>query len=292
MDTPQIVTVRLDELKPHSSYARHDLSFPAQQMAGLEALGDLAFLEPIVIRKDRTVISGYERWQLARQQCRATILCIEYDLTEEESIRRLVQSLKPDKGQNAYTRVIVTLESEPFLQEKAQANMRAGGRYKGSSNSTGIHRLDVRSEMAAIAGVSTGNVTKVKQLRKTAVEAVEQAVRHGEISIHKAWLWSFESPERQLEHLRQHRLENDVKKKAKILVSHHQATLDKSLLDPRFFTMPQFDQLMTSLAESSANDPTVLGTTVIATLDIPGQGIFITRDLVEAARHIREDSDK
>src|SRR4051794_18540612 len=106
MGIGQIVTVRVDELRPHPSYTRHHIAVPASQMSVLEALGDFAFREPVVITKDRMVIDGYARWRLARQQGRVTIVCIEYDLTEEESIRWLVQSRRPHKGQNAYTRII------------------------------------------------------------------------------------------------------------------------------------------------------------------------------------------
>ncbi|HEY7097400.1 MAG TPA: hypothetical protein VH437_11790 [Terriglobales bacterium] len=250
-------------------------------MSVLEALGDLAFREPIVITKDRVVIDGYARWQLARQQGRTTIVCIEYDLTEEESIQWLVQSRRPNKGQNAYTRIILALDSEPYLQERARQNLRTGTSRKGSSNLTKIQRIDVRSEVAAIAGVADGSVTKVKQLRKTAVPAVEQAVRDGEISIHRAWLWSYEVPERQLEYLRLHRLESEIKKKAKILVTQHQTKLDKSSLDPRFFTMPELVEFVDSFSESFAKNSSAFGAPLIATLNIDGQGIFITRDLVE-----------
>ena len=58
--------------------------------------------------------------------------------------------------------------------------------------------MDGRSEIAAVADVSTGNVTKVRQLRRKAHATIEQALRAGEISIHKAWQWSDESPKKQL----------------------------------------------------------------------------------------------
>src|SRR4051794_37892778 len=110
MGTGQIVTVRVEDLRPHPSYARNHLSVPALQMSVLEALGDFAFREPIVITTNRIVIDGYARWQLARQHGRTTIVCIEYDLTEEESIRWLVQSRRPNKGKNPYTRIILALD--------------------------------------------------------------------------------------------------------------------------------------------------------------------------------------
>jgi len=284
MATCEIVTVRIDELRSHPSYALHHVAVPAAQISVLSSLGEFAFREPIVITRDRIVVDGYARLHLARQQGRGTIVCLKYDLTEEEALRWLVQSRRPSRGLNAYMRIILALDSEPYLREKARENLRAGGRSKGSSNLTESNRIDVRSEVAAIAGVSTGNVTKVKQLRKTAEAALEQAVRDGEISIHRAWLWSYESPERQLELLRLRRLEVGVKKKTKILISQHNAKHEDAGRDPRFFTMPQLAQLVESLSATTEKNPSALGAAVIAILNIPGQGIFITRDLVDMVR--------
>jgi hypothetical protein len=47
-------------------------------------------------------------------------------------------------------------------------NWLAGGQNKGSSKLTEAERLDVRREIAAAAGVSVGNVSKVKRLKVTA----------------------------------------------------------------------------------------------------------------------------
>jgi len=58
-----------------------------------------------------------------------------------------------------------------------------------SSNLAEADRLDVRSEIAAAACVSTGNVGKVKQLVLAAHPDVLEALRAGEVSIHKASVW-------------------------------------------------------------------------------------------------------
>jgi hypothetical protein len=58
-------------------------------------------------------------------------------------------------------------------------------RTKNASNLTEGKRLDVRLEVAAAAGASTGKVTKAAKVRRMADPTVEQAVRAGQISIHK-----------------------------------------------------------------------------------------------------------
>src|SRR5450432_4016125 len=186
----QLVTRHLDELRPHPSYARHQFSVSASQLSMLGDLGRMAFREPIIKTRNGIIVDGYARWELARRQGRQTILCLEYDLTDEEALHWLIQSHRPLRGLNSYSRVLLALDLEPSLQERARANQQAGGQTKGSSNLTEAQRLDVRSEIAAVAGVSTGNVTKAKQLRETAHPRVELAIRTGEISIHKGWQWS------------------------------------------------------------------------------------------------------
>jgi hypothetical protein len=81
---------------------------------------------------------------------------------------------------------MLALDLESLFQEKARSNQRLGGQYKGSSNLTETDKLDVRSQIAAAAGVSVGNVSKVKQLEAAAHSELLQALHSGEVSIHRA----------------------------------------------------------------------------------------------------------
>ena len=217
----QFVTCRLDELSPHPSYARNGLTVPASQLSALAERGDCAFPEPLVITQDRTILDGYARFELARLRGRATLPCIAYQLTESEALHWLLQKHRRSNGLSDFNRILLALELEPWFKEKARSNQQAGGRNKGSSKLTEAGRLDVRSEIAAAAGVSVGNVTKVKQLTITAHSEVLQALRSREISIHRAWGWSKMPPDKQREELRFHQSERGVKKTIRTLVSRH-----------------------------------------------------------------------
>lgn len=122
------------------------------------------------------------------------------------------------------------------------------------------------------------------QLRKTAEAAIEQAVRDGEISIHRAWLWSYDSPQRQLENLRLRRLETGLKAKAKTVVAQHQSQTQGLPRDPRFFTLPELAKLVALLSGETSDTSSTLRAAFIATVDVPGVGIFISRDLVEGVK--------
>lgn len=287
-----LVVCRLDELQPHASYVRHRLSVSALQLSNLIAISDLAFREPTVITRDHKIIDGYARLELARRQGRIEISCLRYDLSEQESLHWLIQSHLPSPGLLAYSRILLALDLEPFLEERAWANQQAGGRHKLSSNLTEAKALDVRSKIAEIAAVSTGNVTKVKQLMEKAHGAIEQALREGEISIHRAWQWSQQSPTKQLENLRLLRIERGIKKKAEALVREHGGPLLRSGSDPVPFTQPDVINLVNCLSTMSQHEPSAFEAVALRTVDVPGNGIYVTQELVRITRPPQEEVNK
>jgi len=80
------ISCRVDELHPHPAYVRHHLLAATARLSALAERGDLAFHDPLVITRNRTIIDGYCRWELARRERRTAVTCIEYDLTEEEAL--------------------------------------------------------------------------------------------------------------------------------------------------------------------------------------------------------------
>jgi hypothetical protein len=217
----QLVVCLVDELRHHPSYSRHHLVVPPSHLSALAELDDLVFLEPVVITRDRIIIDGYARRELARLKKRLTLPCIEYELTEAEALHWLLQKHRRSKGLNDYNRIQLALELEPWFRRRAQANQRFGGQSKGTSNLTEADRLDVRSEIAAAAGVSAGNVTKVKSLTVNAASEVLQALRSGDLSIHRASLWMKETQQKQCDMLRSHQSERGIRKTIRALISRH-----------------------------------------------------------------------
>ena len=217
----RLVTRGVDEIHPHPSYLRHHLTVPASQLSALAERGDLAFREPLVITRNGVIVDGYARLELARLQGRQTLTCIEYELTEEEALQWLLQRHLRSTGMNAYSRLLMALDLKPGFKEMARSNQRAGGQNKGSSKLTEADRVDVRTEIAAKAGVSVGNVSKVKQLLMTAQSELLLALSSGEISIHRAWLWRKLSAEQQREGLRQYRITKLIRHTNRNLISRH-----------------------------------------------------------------------
>ncbi len=164
----RLVTCNIADLLPHPAYVRHRLAVPAIQMSALADQGESAFREPLVITRDRIVVDGYARLELARLKNRPTLPCIEYELTEDAALGWLLLRHCRSKGLNDFCRISLAFELEPHFKEQALSNQRRGGRLKALSNLTEDAAVDVRRKIADLASVSVGNVTKVKQLIKSA----------------------------------------------------------------------------------------------------------------------------
>jgi hypothetical protein len=265
------VICRLGELRPHPSYSHHRLTVPVSKLSALAEQGDLAFREPLVITRESIVIDGYARIDLARRQGRPTLPCIEYELTEEESLLWLLQRHRRSNGLNDFCRILLALELETCFREKALSNQRLGGQSKASSRLTEAERVDVRKQIAAAAAVSVGNVTKVKQLVGTAHPKVLEALRNGETSIHRAWKWSTESPDQQIEAFRTYRNKKGVNKAIRDLISRH---------GPRNLpTAPDAGSLVRRLSGLSSGECSSVS---VAVIRVQGKMIFVTEELIQS----------
>jgi hypothetical protein len=270
----------VDELHPHPSYVRHHITVSASQLSALIELGDLAFLDPIVITPDRTILDGYGRVKLARSKGRATILCIVYELNEMEALQYLVQKHRRSTVWNAFTRISLALDLELGLDEKARSNQRAGGQNKGSSKLTEAESVDIRSVVARAAGVSTGNVTKVKQIMKTQNSKLEEALRAGQIRIHKAWQWRQLSPEGQLKELELYLSQKGTNKVIRRLIKRHVA---KCLPIPP--NQPSWGDLLKCRPLHETGE---LASIRVVVIDVPDNIAFLTKGALRILGSLEE----
>lgn len=267
----QPVICRLSELRHHASYARLRRTVPVSRLSALAEQGELAFREPLAITRERIVIDGYARWELARLKKLLVLPCVEYDLTEEEALRWLLQKHRRSNGMNDFCRILLARELEPCLKAKALSNQRFGGRMKGSSNLTEAATVDVRKEIAAAAGVSVGNVTKVKQLAGIGHPELLEALRGSEVSIHRAWKWSREAPDQQIEALRAYWAQRGVNKSIRDLIARH-----KQKQTP---TAPELGSLARQLSKL---EPYESNSVRVSVIRAPGKMIFLTEELIQS----------
>jgi hypothetical protein len=280
----RLVVLSVDQLRPHPSYTRHQLSVSASQLTAILALGSLAFLQPIMVTQEGIVLDGYARWELARQQGRKSLLCLEFHLSEEESLRCLVLSHRPSPGFNGYCRSLLALDLEPSLQEKARSNQRIGGQSKGLSNLTEAKKVDVRSEIAGIADVSTGNLTKAKRLVSHADPVIQEAAKSGEIRVHRAWQWSRLSHHHQAKKLEGFRSWKGVGLVSRKLIQKHALTMRPTRLIPP--TLANVLQLL------SPDHMAVLDAIVVSEIDAPGRIAYFTKGAIGVLRSLEEPECK
>lgn len=150
-------------------------------------------------------------------------------------------------------------------------NQGAGGRTKGSSKLTEAERVDVRSEIAAAAGVSLGNVTKVKQVMATTCTELQDALRGGEVSIHRGWLWREMSSENQRRALMLYRGEKGVKRTIRRLISKH---MSKNAVSAESIGFAGLARRLSQLQSPH------LSSVAVAAVDVPGKALFVTEELL------------
>ena len=271
----ELVERPVDTLRPHPTYVRHHLTVPAAQLSALAAEGETVFDEPLQITHDGIVLGDYARLELARLRGRPTLLCISFYLTEEEALHRIIRRHGKANIVNDFTRILLALELEPWLKQSARLNQQVGGLKKGSSNLTEAERLDVRSEIAKLAGVCAANVSKVKKLLGDAKPELLQALREGEVSIHRASGW-LGTPEKQLEQLSLHQNLRGITKTIDFLLQRHRAAEPAS--------NGQFDVRRIGSALAALDDER-RSAVVVHEIQLFGQVLLLSRDLSKALKN-------
>ena len=142
--------------------------------------------EPILITTNGTILAGFGYLRLAVFERRHEIHCIEYLLSEDEALQFILTHHQTRLGWNAFVRICLALTLEPYFQQRALNNMRAGGKYKGWANLPDVQRIEVRQEVANAAAVGARNVTNVKALLKLAHPRLIEALQGGTLTINRA----------------------------------------------------------------------------------------------------------
>jgi hypothetical protein len=278
--SPKLVTRYLDELRPHPSYVGHGLSPSAEQLSALATIGELAFRDPIVTTANGLIVDGYARFELAKRKGRETIVCLEYELSAEEALRWFIQRHRPSEGLGAFNRAVLALDLEPSLQETARANQQWGGQNKGSSSLTEAQTVDVRSKVAADAGVSPGTLDKVRKVVESAAPNIRKAVRAEEISIHMAYQWCRLSAHQQLKELEEYRGRKGSNLTSRRLIQKHAARLAPAQLIPW--------SLGDVLKPFVPNRSPALDSIVVAEIEAPGSIAYLTKDAMRILSSMEE----
>jgi hypothetical protein len=72
--------------------------------------------EPILITTNGTILAGFGFWRLAVFERRHELHCIEYPLSEDESLQFILTYHQTRRGWNDFVRICLALTLEPVLQ--------------------------------------------------------------------------------------------------------------------------------------------------------------------------------
>lgn len=141
---------------------------------------------PILVSSQGTILSGFGRWRSALLHGEPEVQCIEYELGQEDALQFILTNHNSQRGWNAFIRTCLALTLEPHFQRGARDNMRDGGKYKGSADLPTHQHIDVRRQIAEIAGVGARNVSNVKIILAAAHPHLVTALANGTLTINKA----------------------------------------------------------------------------------------------------------
>jgi len=223
-----------------------------------------AIQEPLLTTVDGTILDGHARWQAALERQQGVLPCLEYDVTDDEALHIVIQRHRRSHGLNDYGRIVLALGLESYFRERSRPT-RSTVHTRPPSKLTNHEHRDVRKDIAAEAGVSTGNVTKVKQLLDTVIPEVRERLLRGEVSIHRASQWRTLNPKGQRDALWTHLHQGGIKKTVGRLIRAHAESGIPVQPDDVAATVLQ------GLAMYSPADLTV------AVVDVPGRAVVVTR---------------
>ena len=228
--------------------------------------------EPLLTTTDGTILDGHARWQVAIEREQPHLPCIDHDVTEAEALQIVIQRHRTSEGLNDYGRIVLALGLEPYFRERSHRPKPATGNTIPSSNLTNNEHGDVRKDIAGEAGVSTGNVTKVKQILDSVIPDVRERLLRGEVSIHRAWQWHTLTATAQRDALREHLHHGAIKKTVGRLVRAH--------ADTGAPAQPA-NVAVTVLGGLTMYDPADI---TVAVVDVPGRAVVVTRACFDELR--------
>lgn len=233
--------------------------------------------EPLLTTSDGIILDGHARWQVALDRQQASLPCLEYDVTEDEALQIVIQQHRAAAGVNDFCRIVMALQLERFFKERSRPSRLPTGAETRSPNLTNAVHQDVRKAVASLAGTSTGNVTKVKQLLDRVIPEVRERLVRGEVRIHRAWQWRTLSPKGQRDALWEHLHRGAIKTTIARLIRAHAASQAPPVRPAGWGAI-----LLGGLAALDADDITV------AVVDAPGRAVVVTRACYDELQEKRD----
>jgi len=183
---PGVAPRKTDELRPHPAMVQCNLLPTAVQLEPLYKGGMRVFELPLLICRDGTIIDGYKRWMIARDLGHPTLMCTVLDKSEEDALRLILENARSRNYLNPFCRIALALTLVEPLASQARENRVLGGRKKQLAKLPKDQKIDVRKEVARLAGRGERNIDKVRLVLDRGIDRLKTMAREGTISIDAA----------------------------------------------------------------------------------------------------------
>jgi len=140
---------------------------------------------------NNTIVDGHNRYDICQEHGIPFAIMEKNFENREAAMMWMISTQLGRRNLTVYQKGELALKYEPLIKAKAkkrQATSISGGRVQLPSTLTeGNEAGETRQKIAEIAGTSTGTIRKVKKLAEAADEETKRKLRHGDVSINKAY---------------------------------------------------------------------------------------------------------
>ena len=191
-------------------------------------------LDPIIISKDNTIISGHRRWNACKN-----IGLENVDVRVEDFQDETIALVELNRYRN---KTASELLNEIFHLEREYSKKIKRGRPKKGVNVDTLKNGKVRDRIAKLTGVSTGNLSKLKYIHRVWPDIIS-LIDDGKVTINQAYT---ESKRKEVFKNIQVSPKNGVKKSDKTITSDSFTIYNKSSMDMSELKDESVQTIMTS----------------------------------------------
>ena len=191
-------------------------------------------LDPIIISKDNTIISGHRRWNACKN-----IGLENVDVRVEDFQDETIALVELNRYRNKKASELL---AEIFLLEKEYKKKIKRGRRKKGDNIVPINQGRIREKIAKLTGVSSGNLSKLKYIHRVWPDIIS-LIDDGKVTINQAYT---ESKRKEVFKNIQVSPKNGVKKSDKTAITDRFKIYNKSSMDMSELEDGSVQTIMTS----------------------------------------------
>lgn len=177
-----------EELKIDKGFMTLITPLAEQELKQLEeSILQNGILNPIIVTKDYVIIDGHNRYAIAKKHNLSIPIKVMNFANRNDTELWIIKNQFSRRNLSKYERGILALKLKPIIAAKAKENQVLGAEITNTGLSKLTEAIDTRSEIAKIAGLSSGTITKIETISNEANEEIIQQILNGKLSINKAY---------------------------------------------------------------------------------------------------------